>query len=105
MKHSTYRRQWIEYCRDVGLCEYKDFSYKNREHTRRAVPTVTAHQLRHKYATILHEAHIDEKDAQELLGHSSIVVTKDIYTHISQKQKEETRQKLNQFAEKEFGEK
>ncbi|MBS7299062.1 MAG: tyrosine-type recombinase/integrase [Eubacteriales bacterium] len=46
---------------------------------------MTPHQLRHAYATILYEAGIDEKDAQELMGHTSIQLTRDIYTHISKK--------------------
>ncbi len=41
----------------------------------------TPHILRHTYATNLYHAGIDIKTAQKLLGHSSIVVTLDIYTH------------------------
>lgn len=44
----------------------------------------TPHQLRHAYATLLYEANVKPKDAQQLMGHSSIQVTNDIYTHISQ---------------------
>jgi integrase len=61
---------------------------------------VTAHQLRHGYATMLFEAGIDEKDAQELLGHASIMMTKDVYTSIRQKRKAKTAKKLNKAAEK-----
>lgn len=60
---------------------------------------VTAHQLRHGYATMLFEAGIDEKDAQDLLGHTSLAMTRDIYTHIRQKRKKETAKKLNEAAE------
>ncbi len=59
---------------------------------------VTAHQLRHGYATMLFEAGIDEKDAQELMGHSDITLTRQIYTHIRSKRKEETARKLNNFS-------
>lgn len=44
--------------------------------------SATAHQLRHKYASMLHSAGVDPKDAQILLGHSSVVLTQDTYTHI-----------------------
>ncbi|MBO5060278.1 MAG: site-specific integrase [Clostridia bacterium] len=60
--------------------------------------TVTAHQLRHAYATMLFEAGIDLKDAQELMGHSDINLTRQIYTHIRDKRKNETVEKLNSFS-------
>ena len=59
--------------------------------------SLTAHQLRHGFATMLYEAGIPEKDAQELMGHSDINLTRQIYTHIRDKRKEETAQKLNDF--------
>jgi len=44
--------------------------------------TATPHQLRHSYATALHEAGIDFKTAQTLLGHAQLSTTMDIYTDI-----------------------
>lgn len=58
---------------------------------------ITPHQLRHAYATFLFEAGVDEKDAQELMGHTTIQLTRDIYTHISQGRKQLTASKLNDF--------
>ncbi len=58
---------------------------------------ITAHQLRHAYATMLFEAGIDVKDAQELMGHSDINLTRQIYTHIRSERKNETAEKLNAF--------
>ena len=58
---------------------------------------LTAHQLRHAYATMLFEAGVDVKDAQELMGHSDINLTRQIYTHIRHERKEETAKKLNNF--------
>lgn len=58
---------------------------------------ITPHQLRHAYATILYEAGIDEKDAQELMGHTTIQLTRDIYTHISKKRRKLTAERLNNF--------
>ncbi|MEA4947086.1 MAG: tyrosine-type recombinase/integrase [Oscillospiraceae bacterium] len=43
---------------------------------------ITAHQLRHAYATQMYEAGIDAEVAQVLLGVSSVKVVRDIYTHI-----------------------
>ncbi len=58
---------------------------------------ITAHICRHTYATFLFESGINEKDAQVLMGHSDINVTKNIYTHIRDKRKTETAEKLNNF--------
>ncbi|MEG0020271.1 MAG: tyrosine-type recombinase/integrase [Oscillospiraceae bacterium] len=59
--------------------------------------TITPHQLRHAYATILYEAGIDERMAMELLGHANIAITKKIYTHISSRKKGSTAATLNNF--------
>ena len=79
---TQYRKRWNAYCKAIGY-------------------DITAHQLRHGYATILYEAGVPDKDAQELLGHSSIAVTRDVYTHIRQSQKEATAKKLNAYLKKE----
>ncbi len=57
----------------------------------------TPHQLRHEFATILHEADIDDKEIQELLGHSDISTTKNIYMHITPRQFRATAEKLNKY--------
>lgn len=79
---TQYRKRWDAYCKAIGH-------------------EISAHQLRHGFATILYEAGIPDKDAQELLGHSSIAVTRDVYTHIRQSQKEKTAKKLNAYLKKE----
>lgn len=55
---------------------------------------ITPHLLRHTYATRLYYAGIDIKQAQYLLGHSSISVTLGIYTHLDKQQNENSIQKL-----------
>ena len=47
------------------------------------LPDVRFHDLRHTFATILLEKGINPKVVSEMLGHSSIRVTMDIYSHVS----------------------
>lgn len=57
----------------------------------------TAHQFRHSFASILHDADIDAKDAQHILGHAQISTTMDIYTHLDVKRKAVVGNKLNNY--------
>ena len=57
----------------------------------------TPHQFRHAYATTLYNAKIDAKTAQSLLGHSSVSVTLDVYTHISKNVADSTKEQLNNY--------
>lgn len=72
-----YQRHWREFARATGI-------------------QATAHQLRHSYATMLHEMDIDVKDAQALLGHSTAAMTQDIYTHLRDRRKQEITDRINQ---------
>lgn len=56
---------------------------------------VKLHSLRHTYATRLLEAGENLKMVQELLGHSRISVTADIYSHVSPELKRSAVAKLN----------
>ena len=99
LTQSVYRTSWRNYCIETGL-----YTMKERTSTRNGkqyiqlvkVPAVTPHQLRHAYATMLFEADIDAKDAQQQLGHSRIDVTLDTYTHIRRKRLNDIAEKLNQ---------
>lgn len=78
LHQSNFNRLWKKYKEESGV-------------------TITPHQLRHAYATMLYEAEIDEKDAQELMGHANITLTRDIYTHISKSRLKLSDKKLNEF--------
>ena len=47
---------------------------------------------------MLYQAGIGMKESQEILGQVSIEITNNIYTHVSQKQKIATADKLANFA-------
>lgn len=63
MTKSAFRRMWDKVSRQL------DFE-------------VTPHMLRHTFASICHAAGVDLKTAQVWMGHSSITVTANIYTHL-----------------------
>ncbi len=46
------------------------------------VPRVRFYDLRHTCATLLFSRNVRPKDVQELLGHSSISITLDTYSHV-----------------------
>ncbi len=56
---------------------------------------VTFHSMRHSFATRLIEKGADIKTISELLGHKSIKVTLDIYSHISNDMKLKAVELLN----------
>lgn len=58
---------------------------------------ITPHMFRHTYATNLYYAGIDIKTAQTLLGHSSIQMTMDIYTHLDNDKLSSSADKLNLY--------
>lgn len=62
-----------------------------------AIEPFTAHQLRHTYATLLYNAGVDAKSAQEMLGHANIMTTLEIYTHLSKEKKTNAISTFNQY--------
>ena len=48
-----------------------------------ALPTIHLHEVRHSAATILIAAGVDPKTVAERLGHESVKITLDIYTHVT----------------------
>jgi integrase len=59
------------------------------------VPQVRFHDLRHSHATQLLVAGVHPKVAQERLGHSSISVTLDLYSHVTGTMQEDAAAKLD----------
>jgi integrase len=55
----------------------------DRRLARVSVPRIRLHDLRHTHATLLLQAGVHAKVVQERLGHSSIQITLDIYSHIT----------------------
>ncbi len=64
------------------------------------LPDMRFHDLRHSAATILLKMGVHPKQVQELLGHSSITITMDLYSHVLPSMQVEMMDKLDDF----FGE-
>ncbi|HZO73655.1 MAG TPA: tyrosine-type recombinase/integrase [Ktedonobacteraceae bacterium] len=60
------------------------------------LPNIRFHDLRHSSATMLLGMKVHPKIVQELLGHSQISMTMDIYSHVLPSMQEEVMQKINQ---------
>ncbi|MBR3353863.1 MAG: site-specific integrase [Oscillospiraceae bacterium] len=80
-----------------GLPNKSPYETALRQYRRATGVSATAHQLRHTYAGIMHSAEIDAKDTQTLMGHSSILVTQDIYTEIEKQHTSKVRDKANRY--------
>lgn len=98
MTASEFNNGWNAYCKGIGLYEYKEYTDKDGHTHNKIVPHLTPHQLRHGFATMLHDAGLDPKDSQDILGHTTIAMTMDVYTDISATRKKEIFQKLNEYA-------
>lgn len=61
------------------------------------LPVVTFHDLRHTHATWLLESGVDLKVVSQRLGHSSITVTADVYSHVTHKLQEDAVNKLDKM--------
>lgn len=64
------------------------------------ITDVRFHDLRHTFASLLIESDVSMKIVQELLGHSTITTSMDIYTHISDRTKESAMLQINVKGEK-----
>lgn len=101
MPQSTYDRRWRHYCIDMGFVTDEP---ETRTSTQGKVyvvhnykPSLTAHDLRHGYATMLFEAGVDAYTAMTLLGHAEIETTMAIYTHLRSRKKSESIDKLKEY--------
>lgn len=74
-------------CREDGNFMPKSslFNAFSRILKRAGIPPLPIHSLRHTHAVILLESGADMKYVQERLGHGSIQITSDVYSHISKK--------------------
>ena len=64
---------------------------------RAGIPKVRFHDLRHSYAVAAIKSGDDIKTVQENLGHATAAFTLDVYGHITEKMKQESTARMEQF--------
>ena len=84
MTRSEFSKRWRRYCINAGM-------------TKNGKNDLVPHQLRHAFVTMLYEAGIDAERAMLITGHSNITTMRKIYTHIREKNNQDTAEKLNKF--------
>lgn len=103
MPQSTYDRRWLHYCKDMGFVTDEPETRVSKQGKTYIVhnykPSLTAHDLRHGYATMLFEADVDVYTAKTLLGHADIETTMAIYTHLRSRKKTESIEKLKSYSQ------
>lgn len=93
MANSCYQRRWKHYCKDMGFVvdtpEERVSKQKKKYIVHHYKNTLTAHILRHGYATMLYEAGIDEKKAAALMGHADEEMLHRVYEDLKEARKSE----------------
>ncbi|MGX8709036.1 MAG: tyrosine-type recombinase/integrase [bacterium] len=62
-----------------------------------SIEEITAHYLRHTYATLLYLSGVDVLTASKLLGHANVKTTITIYTHLDELMKSKSVDKLDSY--------
>lgn len=82
LSKSALNRYWEKYTKSLGFGHYDGDKWR---------PAIDRHQIRHEYATMLYEAGVDVLTAKTIMGHTDIVTTQRIYTHIRESRIENAR--------------
>lgn len=83
-----------KYYRSMQATNWQKEIYKANPKLRK----ITIHGIRHTFATILnHQNGTNPKDVQVILGHSSLNMTMDVYTHSTKEGRENVREKIDKL--------
>ena len=77
-----YQQILLNYQEPIFNCQADTIKAKMREFFQKIGIKGSTHMLRHTFATNLYYLGVDDNARKQYLGHSSIVVTNDIYTHL-----------------------
>ena len=84
---SSWRSVWKSF---IGALSFNFTEQTQSKYCPKGYPKVidiNPHQLRHTYATLLYVSGTDPLTASKLLGHASVQITLDIYTHLDEQYK------------------
>ena len=93
-------RLWVELmdaCDMTTPVKVGDRKYRNDDIRSRRAALITPHSLRHNYITRCWESGIDVYTTMQLVGHTSIKTTMDIYTHLSNAQMEHAMKQVEEM--------
>lgn len=71
--------------------------YFKRFVTDHKLKPITPHGLRHTHASLLFSAGVEPKNISDRLGYSTVQITLDLYTHITEEQRTDTVEKLLEY--------
>ena len=87
-----FTNQWSDWVRINNFIRY--FKRFIADHK---LKQITPHGLRHTHASLLFSAGVEPKNISDRLGHSTIKITLDLYTHITEEQRTDTVEKLIEY--------
>jgi integrase len=112
LTESGWKRLWDAYWNVLNL-KYGDFTEYKKVHSEidfdkpesvhnphgvpPMIPPITAHWLRHTFATLLYLAGVDVLTARDQLGHADIKTTLEIYTHLDKVYKRHSMDRLSLY--------
>jgi len=93
---SAYEKNNLIFCNQLGgYLNSSNIRWKFRQVAKKAdIEGCSIHSLRHSFATRCLESGIELRVVQEFMGHSSIKMTADLYTHVLEDQKRDSIMKL-----------
>lgn len=89
----------LVFCRNDGNIMPKSSLFNAFEKIckRSNLPKLSIHSLRHTCAVLMLEAELEMKYIQEYLGHGSVQITSDVYSHVSKKIEQRESEKYHDF--------
>jgi integrase len=99
----AYQDSGLVFCKEDGTpLDPREFTKRFQRHLEKAgLPKVRLHDLRHTHASLLLARGVHPKVVQERLGHSSITMTLDLYSHLTPGLQEAAAATLNSLLSKE----